>query len=90
LTYLQYFGSILANISQATYIPKMLYAVELRGGVYLKQRRMNLNRFRRLNTFLSPDFGDRTDSYVVVHTEIRSTYVLIRSTFVLRIYVRTL
>jgi hypothetical protein len=44
---------------------------------------MNLTWFHHLNTFLPPDFGDHTISYVVIHSEIRSMYVLKRSTYVL-------
>ncbi len=45
--------------------------------------RIHLTQFHRLNKILSPDFGEPTDSYVMIQSEIRSMYVLIRFTYIL-------
>jgi hypothetical protein len=45
--------------------------------------RIHLNWCRRLNKFSSPRFGDCTFSYILIQSDIRYTYVLIRSTYVL-------
>ncbi len=59
---------------------------------YLRTR-IHLNWFRCLNKFLSLSFGDRTYSYVLKQSDMRYTYILIRSKYVLynsTIYIRTL
>jgi hypothetical protein len=67
--------------------------LESKNSIFLTPHRIHLNWFCHLNKFSSPCFGDCTYSYVLIQSDIRYKYVLIRSTYVLydnTIYVHTL